>query len=98
MIESDGRERGHDLLLDFPATPFPGGDLKREARIAEDAHMRPDRIRLKHHPELAMIRRHEDLLARRKDGRSIDLDRSRVRLFQSCDRTQRRRLPAATRA
>src|SRR5690242_2930466 len=60
--------------------------------------MRPDRVGLKHHADVALVRRHDKLAAAGEHELVADEDLALERFLQSGDRAQRRRLTAAARA
>ena len=92
-IELHRLQHAHDLVADLllgqPA------HLERKGDVLEHVHVRPDRVGLEHHAEVALVGRDEDPLARRVDEASGDLDLARGRLLQPGDRAQRRGLAAA---
>ena len=49
-------------------------DLEREGDVLEHVHVRPDRVGLEHHAEVALVGRDEDAPARRIDQLAADLD------------------------
>ncbi len=62
--------------------------------VLEDRHVRPDRVGLEHHAEIAPFRRHEDATLRVADYVSSDQDTSAGVLLESRDHAQRRCLAA----
>jgi hypothetical protein len=70
-------------------------DLQREGGVGEHVHVRPDRIRLEHHAEAALVRRHEHASAPGIDDRVGHGDLAADRTLQAGNRPQRRRLAAA---
>jgi hypothetical protein len=59
--------------------------------------VRPDRVGLKHHAEIALVGRDENAAAARIDDAAGDLDLARGRPLQAGDRAERRGLAAARR-
>jgi hypothetical protein len=66
-----------------------------EGDVLEHRHVRPDRVRLEHHAEVAPIRRNVDPVAAREHRSVIDGDFAGVGGFQAGDALQRRGLAAA---
>src|SRR5690349_7814023 len=57
--------------------------------------MRPDRVGLKHHADVALVRRHDDVAAAGEHELVADEDLAPEGFLQSGDRAERRRLAAA---
>jgi hypothetical protein len=55
--------------------------------------MRPDGVGLKHHADLASLRRHKGAVSGAIHGAVVDHDLAGHRLFEPGDAAQRRRLP-----
>ena len=74
MVERDRGEHAHHLVADLAAWRSPA-HLQREGDVLEHVHVRPDRVGLEHHAEVALVGRHEHALARtnRRRGRRPDL-------------------------
>ncbi len=82
-----------DLLCGWPRFAH----LQRKGHVLEHVHVRPDRVGLKHHAEIAPVGRDEDTLGGREHDASAKLDLAALRPLQSGDGAQRRGLAAAAR-
>ena len=58
---------------------------QRKCDVFENRKMRPDRVRLKHHAELAFLRRGEQSPRGCRDDDVVDQNLAAVRLFQAGD-------------
>ena len=85
--ELDHRQHFHHARLDLRRrTP---GDAQTEADVCRHRHVGEQRIGLKHHADLALVRRQAG------DVGAFDADLARARRLEACDHAQRRRLAAA---
>ena len=82
-----------DLILGNLFSAFD----ERKRNVLKDVHVRPDRIRLEHHTDVAFFRWHINFSFRRIHQRPVDLQFSGIRFFQTGDAAQRRSLAAAAR-
>src|SRR6266540_4197260 len=100
VVELDDRERAFDAFgQQLPRRPpAPQQHLERERDVLEHVHVRPDRVRLEHHAEPALVRRHTRALRGREEHVAADRDLARVRRLEARDAAERRRLAAARRA
>src|SRR5581483_4635231 len=100
LPELHDREHALDALAQLGAARPPPArqHLERERDVLEHVHVRPDRVRLEHHPEPALVRRHADPPLRGEEHAARDRDRPLVGRLEPRDRAQRRRLAAAGRA
>ncbi len=73
-------------------------DLQRERDVLKHRHVRPDRIALEHHADIAFVRCNEGGRIGRRHDAAADRDRAAVGALQAGETTQRRRLAAAARA
>ena len=69
--------------------------LERINHVLPHGHVRPDRIGLKHHAEVAQARRHQDAAFGRRYDPAGNVDFTRCRVLQPRDAAQRRGLAAA---
>jgi hypothetical protein len=60
--------------------------------------MGPNGVGLKNHPELPLVRRNENIAARRSHGCAIDENLAIIRFLQTCNKPKRRGLATARRA
>src|SRR4029434_9529479 len=60
--------------------------------------MRPDRVGLKNHSHLSLVRRNENIAARHGHGCAIDENLAIIRFLQTRNQPERRGLTAARRA
>ena len=97
VVEGDGVQHAHHLVLDLRLGQLVLAHFQREGRIGEDGHVRPDRVGLEHHAEVALVGRHEDVAARGIDDGAVDFDVAGRRALQSGDGPQRGGLAAARR-
>ena len=93
-----GREHPHHLFLNLLAARPLFADLERKRGILVDVHVRPNRVGLKHHPEIAPVRRNENSFCGGKYHAATGIDRSGFRALQPGDRTERGGLAATARA
>ena len=100
VVETHDGERALHAGLELAAgrPPAPRQHGQREGRVREHVHVRPDRVRLEHHPEPALAGRHLDPSRRREQRPAADLDLALVRPLQAGEAAQRGRLPAPGRA
>src|SRR4029077_11621920 len=70
-------------------------DVERERDVFKNRHVRPDRVGLKHHADVASFRRHVDAPIGRDYHAAGDLHLSGIGLFKARDHAQGRRLAAA---
>ena len=90
-FELDQRERGVHALR--PLGILHARHRQAVGDVLRDGHVRPQRVRLKHDPDMAPLRR--DLLFGRGDDRIADQDASGVRPIEPRDLPQQRGLAAA---
>ena len=95
LIKRHGGEDAHDLFTNFILGELGLAHFQREGSIGEDRHMRPDRVRLEHHAEIALVRRDEDFLLSREHQAAIDRNLAAHGTLEARNRAQRRRLAAA---
>src|SRR5437867_1722344 len=69
------------------------GDAQREGDVLEDAHVRPDGVRLEDHADVARVRRNEP--SRSRQHRLVEPDDAVLGTLESGDAAERRRLAAA---
>ena len=94
-VETDERERFGDRALLLGAGWLRVGDLEREGDVLEHGHVRPDRVALEHHPDVARVGGHEAAGARQ--DASVQRDRAALRALETGEAAQRRRLSATGR-
>jgi hypothetical protein len=90
-------------LLDPPlgrllALPLPPPRAQRVADVLPDAHVRPERVGLEDHPDVAPVGREVHPCAGVEHRPVTERDATRVRRLQARKAAQRGRLPAAARA
>ena len=80
------------------ATTLPRdlADFQRERHVLGNRHMRPDRVGLEHHADVADVGRRHDAAAGRRDRLARDSDLAAVGVLEAGNAPQGRRL-AATR-
>ena len=71
--------------------------LQRIDHVLPHRHVRPHRIGLEHHAEVARARRHQDAARRRRHHPAADRNLAAGRMFEAGDAAQRRGLAAAGR-
>jgi len=76
----DQIEHPGDLLADHRALDSP--QLERIGDIVEHGHVRPDRVRLKDHAEIAPVRWHEEPARRRGDQTPAQRDLAGIRMLE----------------
>src|SRR5439155_12526939 len=81
---------------DFLLGEFPLHLAERKGDVFKDVQMRPDGVGLKHHADVALVRRDGDAARGREDQIVADKNLSFVRLLQTSHGAQGRRLAAAT--
>src|SRR5690606_34202320 len=84
-----------DALSDLLALHPVPAILQRVRNVLEHAHMRPERVRLEDHAEVAALRGQTEPAVAVEHRSAVNLDAARVRLLESRDRAQQRRLAAA---
>src|SRR5690606_13811815 len=90
MIEPDEGERIDRALVRF--SPAHSASTQTERRVLDDAEVREQRVRLEHHPDIALVRGDaRDIPATEHHGAAV------IRL-EAREHAQRRRLAAARRA
>jgi hypothetical protein len=94
-LESHERQGFVDHPLRLPVRRRVLADAKRERDVLEHRHVRPDRVRLEHHADVARVGRNEPTGPRQH--RVVETDRAGLRTLEARDAPQRRRLPAARR-
>ena len=94
--QADQLERFFDAPLDFLAIGAP--HVERERDVFKYRHVRPDRVGLKHHADVASFRRHIDAPIGRNHHAARDLHLAGVGLFEARDHAQSRRLAATARS
>ena len=97
LLQGDHLEYPRHTLLDFLSGESLLRDPKRESRILEHRHVRPDGVRLEYHAQPAPVRRHEDAALRRVHDIAADRDFPLPRPFKAGDGAQRGGLAAAAR-
>jgi hypothetical protein len=96
-VHSHQPQSVHRALANF-AFPRPrAADPERIGDVIQHVHMRPDRIRLEDHSEVAPVSRHENVPCGVGEYRAAHDDPAGVRLLQAGDAAQRRGLAAAAR-
>src|SRR5215208_2177587 len=100
VVELDDGERAlHPLAnLLLRRAPPPRQHLEREGDVLVHVHVRPDRVRLEHHPQPALVRRHAHAARGREEDAVADGDLPRIGHLEPGDAAQRRRLAAPRRA
>src|SRR5688572_11775268 len=73
----------------------PNGE--RKTHIVRYGHVWPDSVALKHHADLAFMRRHENAVVGRRHHGIGNADDTCVRVLETGDTAKRRRLAAAGR-
>ena len=71
--------------------------MERKRDVFGHGHMRPDGVGLKHHADVALVRRHEQPFGGHDHGLIAEKNIARVGMFQTGDHAQRRGLAAAAR-
>src|SRR5262249_5434503 len=67
-------------------------DPQREGDVLEDRHVRPDRVRLEDHADIAAVGGDEDAAARGGDDGGLERNLPGIGPLQAADRSERRRL------
>src|SRR5262249_55985870 len=80
------------LAVDLRAGPT--AMRERIGGVRLDGHVRPDRIGLEHHADIARTRRHLDTISRRRHHASADADAPGGGMLEARDAAQRRGLAA----
>ncbi len=93
--QTDAVECGGNAL--FPLRAAKPAHFERKGHIAENGHMRPQRIILKYHAEMPLFRRDESALPGIRDSDAVDRDRSLRGGEQSGDEAKQRGLAATGR-
>ena len=93
--QADQFERLIDLASRLAAREF--AVLERIDHVLPHRHMRPHRVGLEHHAELAQARRHQHAVGGRRHHPAGDTDLAIGRMFEPRDASQRRGLAAAGR-
>src|SRR4030095_5875588 len=93
---ADQFEGFFDAPLNFLAIGAPHVERKRD--VLKYRHVRPDRVGLKHHADVAFFRRHVDAPIGRDHDAARDLHLPGIGLFEARDHAQGRRLAAAARS
>src|SRR5215218_6053025 len=96
LLHADHAQYLGNTLLDLTLA----GALHAQAvgDVLEHAHVRPDRVALEYHRQLALFGQHVDAPLRREHRLAVDHDLARDRRLEASDAAQRRRLAAARRA
>src|SRR4029453_16650229 len=88
--QTEGRGNGSAASGDL--SPRPSTRHKRHSDVTKDVEMRVERVVLKHHRHVALLRRHVvETLAR-------DCDLTFAHRLETCEHPQRRGLPASRRS
>jgi hypothetical protein len=95
MRHADELQRIHHPLPNFGLRHFGARDPQRIGDIAEDIHMRPDRIGLKHDADVALVGRHVNATTAVGHDGIADRDGAGRNLLKARDAAQCGRLPAA---
>ncbi len=98
-VEERARVDERRDLLD-PLRRLRALDPARAQRVADvlpHGHVRPERVGLEDHPDVALVRRHVDARGGVEHGAVAERDRPGVGRLEACDAAQRRRLAAAAR-
>ena len=91
--EADELEHARDLLRGLVARHF--AVAQRIVDVLLHRHVRPHRVGLEHHADVAQARRHVQSALGRRDLVAADRDRAAGRLFEAGDAAQGRGLAAA---
>src|SRR5262249_4188745 len=94
----DEGERLSDAIFDFGAVRLRLLVAQRKGDVLEHGHMRPDRIGLEHHTNVAVVRRDPGAVVARVNRAAAYLDFATIGLLEARDAAQDRRLAAARRA